>query len=323
MNKPNPKPVGIPQIVVVGSINMDLLAVVHRLPRPGETVVSLGFEENPGGKGANQAVAAARLGATSVMIGRVGDDAIGQQLRRSLRESQVSVSNVRTTRGKSSGVALITVANFGENTIVVVPGANGALSPTDVAAAEATLQSADAILVQLEIPLETVAAVIDVARRHDVRLILDPAPACDDLPHDMLKVDVVCPNAVEAQQLTGVAINKPADAEPALKQLLRRGVRLPIITLGAQGAIFADEGEIHHVKSFPVDAVDATAAGDSFAAALAVALVEGQGNLAAVRFASAAGAIAASRSGAQRSMPTREDVDSLIMEGNRRSPADG
>jgi ribokinase len=325
MNETDLKPIGIPQIVVVGSINMDLLALVRKRPGPGETVSGLEFEENPGGKGANQAVAAARLGASSVMVGCVGNDAIGQRLRDSLRENQVDISNVRTATKKSisSGVALITVDSSGENTIVVVPGANGDISPADVAAAEATLRSADAILVQLEIPLESVAAVFNVARRHGVRLILDPAPARDDLPDDMLDVDVLCPNSVEAQQLTGMAINSLADAESALRQLARRAVRLPIITLGAQGAIFVDDGEIHHVEGFAVDAVDATAAGDSFAGALAVALVEGQGNHAAVRFACAAGAIAASRRGAQQSMPSRQDVDSLSLESNRRSPPFG
>jgi ribokinase len=177
-------------------------------------------------------------------------------------------------------------------------------------------------LVQLEIPLETVAAVIDVARRHGVRLILDPAPARDDLRDDMLQVDVLCPNAVEAQQMTGVTINDLVDAEHALKQLAERGVCLPVITLGAHGAIFLEDGEVHHVDAFVVDAVDATAAGDSFAAALAVALVEGQNNFTAVQFACAAGAIATSRQGAQRSMPSREDVDTLIAESHRRSPPD-
>jgi ribokinase len=311
MNDTNPKPRAVPRIVVVGSINMDLVSGVSRLPRPGETVTGSDFQEIPGGKGANQAVAAARLGASTVMLGCVGDDAIGRRLHRSLKENHVEIGTVRTAVGTSSGVALITIDACGENTITVIPGANGQLGPADVVAAEASLKVADAILVQLEIPLETVAIAIAVARQHNVRVILDPAPAGDNVSGDLLQVDILCPNAAEAQQLTGVTINSLADASEAVARLAERGVGMPVITLGAQGAVFVSDGRVHHVDSFPVDVVDTTGAGDAFAAALAVALIEGRSHHAAIRFACAAGAIATSRMGAQPAMPSRQEVDSL------------
>ncbi|MEZ6059655.1 MAG: ribokinase [Planctomycetaceae bacterium] len=300
-------------ILVVGSINMDLVVQSARLPTPGETLIGRSISEIPGGKGANQAVGAARLGANVSMIGRIGDDAFGGRLLDGLKSAGIDTGGVRSTEGSSSGIAIIGVEDSGQNCITVIPGANGLVTPEDVSAAEALFSAADVLLLQLEIPLATVRAAIELAKRHGVLTVLDPAPAVTDLPPEMLEVDVVCPNESEASLLTGIGVSSRTAAEKAALALQQRGATRAIITLGDQGAVFCDKnGECGFVDGFSVHAVDTTAAGDAFAAALGLKLAEAADFRDAVRFACAAGAVAATREGAQPGMPSRDDVEKLV-----------
>ncbi|HRE99278.1 MAG TPA: ribokinase [Pirellulaceae bacterium] len=308
------------RVVVVGSINMDLVVRLERLPAPGQTVFGRELSEIPGGKGANQAVAAARMGAVTSMVGRVGDDAYGVSLCAALSAAGVDVSQVTTTPG-SSGLALIGVDDVGENSIVILPGANGAVGPEDVAAADRTIAAADVMLLQLEIPLAAVRAAIAAAKRHGVRVLLDPAPAIPDLHLDWTGIDRLCPNETELALLLG---RDPSDliasGELGSRDLLSagavglaaRGVGRVVVTLGAAGAMSVGaDGTAIEVPAFPVDVVDSTAAGDAFRGALAVALAEGRSEAESLRLAAAAGALAASSLGAQPSLPTRAAVDRL------------
>ena len=302
-----------PRIVVVGSVNMDLVARVARLPRPGETVHGSSFQTIPGGKGANQAVAAARLGASVGMVGRVGDDAFAAVLVDSLRSYGVDTDAIVRTPNCSSGIATIGVEDSGENAIVVVAGANGQVTPADVAGAESLISQANAVLVQLEIPEESVVAAAALARRCGVRVVLNPAPAPKALPPELFKVDVICPNETEAAAITGLSGSGPDVAFRQSQWLTERGAGLAIVTLGAQGAVYCERGKQPvHVPPFEVQPVDTTAAGDAFAGALTVALSEGAQAATAVRMAAAAGALATTRPGAQPGMPSRHEVESLI-----------
>jgi ribokinase len=309
-----------PRIAVVGSINADLVVRCARLPRPAETISARDVSEVLGGKGANQAVAAARLGAEVTMIGRVGDDAFGQRLRTGLKENGVSVDWVLTTSNCASGLAIVAVEESGENCIMVVPGANGRLTPADVLAAGEVIRRADVVLVQLEVPLETTIAAIKLARECGTPVILDPAPAPalgnehSAMLSDLLQVEVACPNEAEALALTNVRIETVADAEQAACCLRSFGPKYGIVTLGARGAVLCEpDSRPSLIPAFHINAVDTTAAGDAFAAALAVRLAQGAAISEAVRFACAAGAIAASRPGAQPAMPTLQEVDALLI----------
>jgi ribokinase len=307
-----------PRICVVGSINADLVVRCARLPRPGETISAHDVREVPGGKGANQAVAAARLGAEVSMIGRVGDDAFGQRLRSGLAQDGVDVSNVFTTSDCASGLAIVAVEDSGENAILIVPGANGRLTPADVHASSEIIRDADVLLVQLEVPLETTIAAIRLAGEYGTPVILDPAPApkFDDrsaVRADLLAVEVACPNEAEALALTNVSIETVADAEQAACCLRSLGPKYGIVTLGARGAVLCEpDSRPALIPAFKITAVDTTAAGDAFAAALAVRLAEKTPIAEAVRFACAAGALAASRPGAQPAMPTLADIDAFL-----------
>jgi ribokinase len=303
-----------PRIVVVGSLNMDLVVHVARLPRPGETVLGRDFVQAPGGKGANQAVAAALLGAEVTMIGRVGDDAFGRQLLESLGRHGVETSCVETTRGISSGLALIGVEESGQNAIAIVGGANALITPDDVQRREAIIAMAHALLVQLEVPLATVIAAVEIARRNGVLTILDPAPAPrQPLPSELLAVDLISPNQSEAEALTGMAVANPADARRAAAALHERGASRIVIKLGEQGALAAEfPGVAIHVPAPRVSPIDTTAAGDAFTAALAFALVAGDSLADATRFACAAGSLATTRPGAQETMPRRAEVEQLL-----------
>ncbi len=308
-----------PRIAVVGSINADLVVRCAKLPRPGETISAFDVSELPGGKGANQAVAAARLGAEVTMIGRVGDDAFGQRLRSGLQENGVGVDWVLSTPNCASGLAIVAVEERGVNAILVVPGANGRLTPADVLAASEVIRQADIVLLQLEVPIETTIAAIKFARDCGTPVILDPAPAPtfgdDDpmIPGDLLQVEVACPNEAEALALTNVRIETVADAERAACCLRSLGPRYGIVTLGARGAVLCEpDSRPLLIPTFDINAVDTTAAGDAFAAALAVRLSQGAAIADAVRFACAAGALAASRPGAQPAMPTLSEVESLL-----------
>ena len=302
-------------IVVVGSINMDLVARMARLPRPGETVESHDLSQIPGGKGANQAAASARLGARTSMVGRVGDDSFGPTLTEALQRCGVDVGTVLTTGSCPSGIALIGVEDSGENAITIVAGANAHLTPNDVGSAEEVIAQSDAMLLQLEIPLETVEAALEMARRHGVLTVLDPAPApMNGLPDTLFQVDVITPNQSEAEALTDLRINRPQDASRAAKALRARGPRDVVLTLGADGAFLSDHSGQETLVTAPhVNAVDTTAAGDAFSAALAVGLTEGSDPLEAVRFACAAGALATTKLGAQPAMPSRSEVDNLLL----------
>ncbi len=302
-----------PRIVVVGSINRDLVARVPQLPRPGETVLGTAFHEVPGGKGANQAVAAARLGADVTMIGRVGDDAFGERLLKSLRLHGVRTDAVQSTADCPTGLALIGVDDTGQNAITVIGGANQRLSPDDVQAHQAAIAHAHALLVQLEVPLATVTAAVAMARQHGVLTVLDPAPAPKvELPAELFDVDVLSPNQAEAEELTGVTVASVADAFHAARKLHERSARRVVIKLGDQGALASESGsEPVHVPAPRVHVVDTTAAGDAFTAALAWALLEGLSLAEATRFACAAGTLATTRPGAQDAMPSRQDVAEL------------
>lgn len=303
------------KVVVVGSANMDMVAFTPRLPAPGETVLGTRFEMACGGKGANQAVACARLGADTWFIGRVGTDAFGDMLLQSFHEAKVHTEFVQRDEETSSGVALIFVDEQGQNEIVVAPGANRRVSPKDIEAARTVWDNAEALLIQLEIPTETVGYAIGEATQYGLLVVLNPAPAPRrPLPEEWFGlVDVWTPNEREIEGLTGIGVTDLESAERAAKALLNKGAKAVVLTLGANGALAATPDFIRHFPSFPVQVVDTTAAGDAFAAALTVRLAEGAPIDEAVIFANAAGAIACTKVGAQPSMPTRSEVDRLLL----------
>jgi ribokinase len=268
------------------------------------------FATFAGGKGANQAVAAARLGATVAMVGRVGDDAFGRQLRDELVREGIDVSEVRTGAGAATGVALITVDRTGQNTIVVASGANMALTPDDVDAARETIARSDVLLVQLEVPVDVVHHAAQLAHAAGCKVILDPAPAPrQPLPDGLYRLlSVINPNEVEARALTGIAVATEADARRAAEMLLARGCQAAVIKLGDRGAYLAGGARGETVPAIKVTPVDTTAAGDAFAASMAVALAERASLPEAVQFATVVGALKVTRMGAQPAMPTREEV---------------
>jgi len=307
----------MPALVVVGSLNMDFVVTVERLPAPGETVLGRDFQMIPGGKGANQACAAGKLSPGGVavrMIGRVGSDVFADHLKASLSSAGVDVSSVHAARSQPTGVALIWVDRAGQNSIVVASGANSALAVADVEAMRRVFRGASHALFQLESPLDTVAAALALAREEGLTTILDPAPA-QPLARGLLEqVDILTPNESEALVLLGrPAARVSVDDAPALAAaLLRLGPRAVILKLGDQGCFYSDGRASYHQPAFPVEARDTTAAGDTFNAALAVALAEGQAIPAALRFANAAAAISVTRMGAQSSAPARAEVDAML-----------
>jgi ribokinase len=291
------------RIVIVGSINMDLVTVAQRFPAPGETLLGERFLSVHGGKGGNQAVAAARLGAEVHMIGAVGDDNFGQPLCDALADEGVHVGHVARIAHCSSGTASITVSG-GENQIIVVPGANAHLTPSHVLSAKDVVAQADAVLVQMEIPLETVEATLRVAHQQDVPVILNPAPA-QRLPSEWLQLArYITPNQHELATLLG------ADPSDEFRALMRRAPCPVVLTRGAEGAWFREQGEPQHQESFAVQVVDSTGAGDTFNGALAVFLHEGLD--VAVKKACAAAALSVTQLGARAGMPHRTDVDALL-----------
>jgi ribokinase len=303
-------------VTVVGSLNMDLVARAPRIPQPGETIIGGDFHTVPGGKGANQAVAAARLGAQVSMVGRVGHDAFSNPLLDNLAAAGVDHAFVIPDPEAATGVALIVVDDAGQNSIVVASGANMCLSPADVDAAELTIAAAAVLLLQLESPLETVTRAAELARLRGVTVVLNPAPA-RSLPAALLSlVDVLIPNESETALLTGMSVNNQAEAEEAAKVLLESGVGGVILTLGGRGALLARDGTAELFPAFAVTPVDTTAAGDAFAAGFAVALAEGESLAEAVRWGNAAGALATTKLGAQPSLPTRQDLEVLLATGS-------
>ena len=302
------------RIVVVGSINLDLVAATQRIPFAGETVAGLSFQTFPGGKGANQAVAAARLGGSVSLLGRLGTDVFGAQLRESLEASKVDTSGIEVVPG-SSGVALITTDSKGENAITVVAGANAHLSPADLDAHIGFIRSAGVLLTQLEIPLETVEYLATIAIRERIPLVLDPAPA-QPLPASLLScVDWLTPNETEACFLLGRAPGELSEEvlEDAANALLALGSRNVILKLGKRGCYVAlVDGTRQLLPACGVHAIDTTAAGDAFNGAFAVALLNGQDPLSSASWASAVAAISVTRPGAQPSMPTSLEVDRFL-----------
>ena len=298
-----------PHIVVIGSSNTDMIIKLDRLPKPGETILGGEFVTAAGGKGANQAVGAARAGGRVTFIARVGSDIFGEQAVAGFIRDGINVDHVLRDRQAPSGVALIFVARDGENCIAVAGGANARLSPADVKRARAAFAGAAVLVMQLETPLETVQAAADLAARCGLRVILNPAPA-RALPNKLLqKISILTPNETEAELLTGIKVDGAAAAGRAVARLLARGVQTVILTLGARGAFVADAHGQRVVPGFKVKAVDTTAAGDIFNGALAVALAEGKVLAEAVRFANAAAALSVTRLGAQPSAPTRREIE--------------
>ncbi len=301
--------------MVVGSINLDLVASADRIPQVGETVTGRSFTTFFGGKGANQAVAVARLGYPVSMVGSVGDDAFGTQLRNGLEQAGVDTKFVGTVAG-SSGTALITTGPNGENSIVVVPGANGQLTPQVLERAAPVLKQAGFILAQLEIPLETVEYLAEFAERHQIPFMLDPAPA-RELPESLLrKVSWLTPNETETQGLLRTELHDDEQrAHAAADQLCSRGVKNVVLKLGSRGCLIARGSQPkQRVPAFTVDAVDTTAAGDAFNAGLAVGLLRGYSALDSAVFASAVAAISVTRPGAQPSMPSGDEVEKFRRE---------
>lgn len=304
---PNKKP-----IIVIGSSNTDMVIRCSRLPRPGETVLGGSFMMNHGGKGANQAVAAAKLGGDTVFIGKVGDDVFGHQTVEMLTSLGIDTRFLGVSATEPSGVALINVdEHTAENSISVASGANGAIRPADIDAAEEVIASASLILMQLEIPIDTVTYAAKMAKRHGVTVVLNPAPApSEPLPEELLEnVDIIIPNKTEAEVITGIAIDTPQDELRAIRSLHSKGISTVIFTLGSKGALLCQNGDCEEVPSFKVKAVDTTAAGDTFCGALCVGLSEGKEMRPAMIFANQAAAISVTRKGAQQSVPTRAEVD--------------
>lgn len=300
------------KLVVLGSINVDHILNLDDFPRPGETVTGSHYTVAFGGKGANQAVAAGRSGADIAFIACVGDDNVGERIRRQLRDDNIDSRAVEASDGTNTGVALIFVNAAGENVIGIAPGANAALTPEYLSRHEPLIINAEALLMQLESPLETVMAAAKLARAHQTRVVLNPAPA-RQLPDELLSlVDIITPNETEAGQLTGVAINDDASADRAARILHDKGIGTVIITLGSHGLWLSQGGKGKRVPGFKVNAVDTIAAGDTFNGALITALLEGLDMDQAVKFAHAAAALAVTRPGAQPSIPWRGEINAFL-----------
>lgn len=296
-------------ILVVGSANTDLVVSAAHFPAPGETIMGDNFMVNNGGKGANQAVAAARLGGDVAFVCKLGTDGFGDNTYRMLESEGIDVSHVTRTSEASSGVALITVDRNGENTIVVNSGANALLTPKDVDAAEELFEKAGIVLMQLETPVETLVEAAKLGKKHGAKVILNPAPAPKEpLPEELAgNVDLIIPNETEASQISGVEVKDVETAKQALTAIRAKGAET-VLTLGGKGVAVLDGGELAVVPAYKVKAVDTTAAGDTFCGALCVAMTNGMPMLKALDFANKAASVSVTRAGAQQSMPRLEEV---------------
>ena len=303
---------GKAKIVVVGSSNMDLVVKAKRIPAVGETILGGDFVMVPGGKGANQAVAAAKLGTEVYFVAKLGDDIFGKQSLNNFKKEGVNTKYVNQTKEAPSGVALIMVDEEGNNVIVVAPGANQKLSSEDVKKAQSCIASSGALVLQLEVPMATVEFAARLAFSCGVPVILDPAPA-QKLSMELLKiVDVLKPNETEAQILTGIKVADKNSARKAAENLLDCGVKAVVLTMGAKGFLFAGSDGVEFVPGIKVKAIDATAAGDAFTGALAVKMAERKPLREAALFANYVAALSVTKMGAQSSMPTRQAVESFI-----------
>lgn len=298
-------------IVVVGSSNMDLVAKAPRIPVVGETLTGTDFFMLPGGKGANQAVAAAKLGADVIFVAKLGKDVFASKSLENFKSVNINTKHIEQLEGVPSGIAIIAVDDNGENIIIVVPGANGKLMPADVDKAESDIATAAIVLCQLEVPIETVEQAAKIANKNNVPFILDPAPA-RALGDELLgMVDIIKPNETEAEILTGVKVTDEASAGKAADVLLAKGIGTVIITLGEKGLMLATKDGKEMIASNKVKAVDSTAAGDAFTGSLAYGLANGQSLRDAAVYANMVAAISVTRLGAQSSMPTKEEVDAF------------
>ncbi len=308
------------RVLVVGSVNMDLIVRCRRVPDAGQTVHGDDLATAGGGKGANQAVAASRLGADTALVARVGEDDFGDRLRQALADEGIDVHAVTRDPDAASGVALILLEEGGQNRIVVMGGANGRLNASEVSTAQALLSEADVLLTQLEIPLNVVAGAAQAARDVGVTSVLDAGPATDTAMREGIPglFDVVSPNESETEALTGIRVDSLDDASRAAARLRELGAREVIVKLGAQGAYWQGPDGDQHVPGFEIDPVDTTAAGDAFTACLAIGLAEGLPVPECIRRANATGALACLKLGAQPSMPTQQELDDFLRTRTRR-----
>jgi ribokinase len=302
-------------VVVVGSLSMDFTAQAERLPRLGETVMGTGFLMVPGGKGNNQAITCARLDAAVTMVGCVGADAFGDAVLKNCADEGVDISAITSLPDSGTGIAHITVDAAGDNAITIVPAANSRLTPEMVYEAESKFAGAKVVLVQLEIPLPTARAALEVGKRVGAVTILNPAPATPVPTETLRLVDLCAPNETEASSLVGADVDSLEGIKEAARALLRAGPRKVVITLGERGAFYTDGKSEKLVPAFPVEAVDTVAAGDAFCGGLATALAGGAPIGDALEYASAAGAVAVTRPGATPSLPSARDVGDLLARG--------
>jgi ribokinase len=296
------------KIIVVGSSNMDMVVKTDHIPVPGETVLSGAFFMNPGGKGANQAVAVARLGGDVVFVSKLGNDVFGGQFFEIFKGEGIDTSFLVSDGDLPSGVALITVDKAGENSIVVASGANAGLNRADIDKALEALAASGILLLQLEIPMDTVHYAVDHAASKGVKVILNPAPANQLSPALLQKIDILTPNRTEAAMIAGIPVTDMDDAKQAARLICDKGVKTVVVTMGALGAVVCEGGDCSIVATRKVETVDTTGAGDVFNGAIAVALAEGKGIVEAVGFACAAAAISVTRLGAQSSIPYRKEL---------------
>ena len=294
-------------ICVIGSLNMDLVVNVDTMPKPGQTIIGSNFKEVPGGKGANQAVAMARLNGNVSMIGKVGEDGFGQTLINSLKNDKVDTTYIQTAKG-ATGVAFITVDKNAQNSIVVSPGANFEVKEDDIDNNIEAIKNSDIVVLQLETPLNTIKYALNKAKELNKYTILNPAPAVK-LDDEIIKnVDLLTPNETELEIISGVSIETEEDIQKAAQIMIEKGVKELIVTLGSKGSLYINKEKSMFKKAYKVEAVDTTAAGDSYTGALAVALSQDKNIEDAMDFASKVGALSVLKEGAQSSLPTLEDV---------------
>ena len=304
-----------PSICVVGSINLDMNAYVERFPRPGETLHGHRFTTGYGGKGANQAVMTARLGGQVSMVGRVGDDIFGQDMRRNLANEGIRTDFIFESQGVSSGVAVITIEETGQNNIVVIAGANGLVTPADVERAQSAIAGAQVLLCQMEVPMAANLAALRLARAAGVTSIFNSAPVSSEVPEEVYQLaDIFCPNESEAELLTGIAVHTLDDARLAAGVILERGAKSALITLGARGALYVTAEADLHIPVAPVTAVDTTGAGDAFVGSLAYFLAAGHPIERAIARANAIAAISVQAPGTQTSYPRRDQLPVELLE---------
>lgn len=299
-------------ITVVGSLNMDLVTYTGRMPVTGETIIGKYFKQIPGGKGGNQADAIAKLGAKVSMIGSVGCDDIGNTLVESLQKDGVDISMVRMVQGVATGIASITVDSEGNNCIIVVPGANNMLSIDDLEASYETIEKSDVVVAQLEVPIDTVKFALKTARQLGKLTILNPAPAIELDDEFLANVDILVPNDTELELISGVQVKNESDLKKAAKVMMDKGVKDLIVTLGSKGCMHINKSGLKTYSAYKVNAIDTTAAGDSFIGAVAVAMNAGKSLEEAIHFATAVGALTVTKEGAQSSLPLIHEVEKFI-----------